>query len=257
MPQEVDRRRFLASAAAIAVGLGVGGRARAQSAGAPTTPAPAAPVFKTKPRKALIQNTPTEAYLNEIKAAGFEGLESRTVAPAEAEKIRDVAEKLGMRIHSVLLGTANFNSPDASVVQKGFADSEAAIRSAQAFGADAVLLDPETADPLGRRPVRVSMGHVLHVPFARLDPWPDALGLVREAGLTVVALAIDGDDGLDDVPERAAFVVGAEGPGLTQGARERADRCVRIPMVPEVDSVNVATAAAIALSAHFSRAERR
>ena len=66
------------------------------------------------------------------------------------------------------------------------------FRNARAFGADAVLLDPETADPLGRRPVRVSMGHVLHVPFARLEPWPDALDLVRQAGLTVVALAASG-----------------------------------------------------------------
>jgi tRNA G18 (ribose-2'-O)-methylase SpoU len=131
------------------------------------------------------------------------------------------------------------------------------FRNARAFGADAVLLDPEAADPLGRRPVRVSMGHVLHVPFARLAPWPEALEVVRDAGLTVVALATDGDGTLDDLPPRSAFLVGAEGHGLTQSALAAADVCIRIPMAPEVDSLNVATAAAIALSAHFSRAPRR
>lgn len=134
------------------------------------------------------------------------------------------------------------------------------FRNARAFGADAVLLDPETADPLGRRPVRVSMGHVLHVPFARLDPWPDALGLVREAGLAVVALAADragaevaAGSWRERLPERAALLVGAEGPGLTERAVAAADLCLWIPMAPGVDSINVATAAAIALSAHAER----
>ena len=130
------------------------------------------------------------------------------------------------------------------------------FRNARAFGADAVLLDPETADPLGRRPVRVSMGHVLHVPFARLEPWPDALDVVRAAGLTVVALAAGAADEpswRDQLPERAALLVGAEGPGLTDRAVAAADQCLWIPMAPGVDSINVATAAAIALSAHAER----
>lgn len=134
----------------------------------------------------------------------------------------------------------------------------ALFRNARAFGADAVLLDPETADPLGRRPVRVSMGHVLHVPFARLEPWPDALQLVREAGVTIVALAApDRETGTvgwrDGLPERAAFLVGAEGPGLTDRALAAADECLWIPMEGDVDSINVATAAAIVLSAHAER----
>jgi tRNA G18 (ribose-2'-O)-methylase SpoU len=133
----------------------------------------------------------------------------------------------------------------------------ALFRNARAFGTDAVLLDPETADPLGRRPVRVSMGHVLHVPFARLDPWPAGLDLVRDAGLEVVALTLGGDDALDRLPERVAFLVGAEGPGLTQRALDAADRCVRIQTAPEVDSINVSTAAAIALQAHFRAHPRR
>lgn len=127
------------------------------------------------------------------------------------------------------------------------------FRNARAFGCDTVLLDPQTADPFARRPVRVSLGHVLRIPFARVDPWPGGLGAAREAGLTVVALTPAGDP-LDaaELPERAAFLVGAEGPGLTVGALAAADRRLRIPMARGVDSVNVATAAAIALSAHFS-----
>jgi tRNA G18 (ribose-2'-O)-methylase SpoU len=132
----------------------------------------------------------------------------------------------------------------------------ALFRNARAFGADAVLLDPETADPLGRRPVRVSMGHALHVPFARLAPWPDALQVVRDAGLALVALSPTGAE-LDELPTRAAFLVGAEGPGLTERALAAVDACVRVPMVEEVDSLNVATAAAIALSAHFRSHPRR
>ncbi len=128
----------------------------------------------------------------------------------------------------------------------------ALFRNARAFGCDAVLLDPETADPLGRRPVRVSLGHVLRVPFARLDPWPDALALVRNAGLELVALTPAGAP--LRLPERAALLVGAEGPGLTEQALAAADRRVAIPMAEGVDSVNVATAAAIALHAHISRA---
>ncbi len=127
------------------------------------------------------------------------------------------------------------------------------FRNARAFGCDAVLLDPETADPLGRRPVRVSLGHVLHVPFARLEPWPQALDLVRAAGLGIVALTPAGEP-LSRLPARAAFLVGAEGPGLSDAGLAAAARRVAIPMAPGVDSLNVATATAIALQAHFSGA---
>jgi hexulose-6-phosphate isomerase len=139
MPVQVNRRQFLAVSGTLAAGLGLGGRARAQS---PATAAPAAPAFTTRPKKALIQNRPTEAYLREVKAAGFDGLEARTVPPAEAAGIRRVAEGLGMRIHSVIKGTSLFNSPDQSVVARAFAETEDAIRSAEAFGADVVLLVP-------------------------------------------------------------------------------------------------------------------
>jgi len=125
------------------------------------------------------------------------------------------------------------------------------FRNAAAFGVDAVLLDPTCADPLYRRSVRVSMGHVLAVPFARLAPWPDALGDLQEAGTTVVALTPDPDaepiDRVGPLPRPVLLVVGAEGPGLSAATLAGADRRVRIPMAAGVDSLNVATAAAVAL----------
>jgi tRNA G18 (ribose-2'-O)-methylase SpoU len=126
------------------------------------------------------------------------------------------------------------------------------FRNAAAFGVDAVLLDPQCADPLYRRSVRVSMGHVLQVPFAVLPgPWPSSLGLVRAAGFELLALTPDPSaEPLRGVapPARWAVLLGAEGPGLAAATLAAADRRVRIPMAAGVDSLNVATAAAIAFA---------
>jgi tRNA G18 (ribose-2'-O)-methylase SpoU len=127
----------------------------------------------------------------------------------------------------------------------------ALFRNARAFGVDGVLLDPETADPRNRRSVRVSLGHVLRVPFARCtaDEWP-----LRLPGCTIAALTPAGDvDVRDLVGEPVALVLGAEGPGLSEAALAAADVRVRIPMADRVDSLNVAVAAAVALYEVFSR----
>jgi tRNA G18 (ribose-2'-O)-methylase SpoU len=123
------------------------------------------------------------------------------------------------------------------------------FRVARALGADAVLLDPETCDPLYRRAVRVSLGHVLHVPFARAASMPDALDLLRGNGFTTYALTPRGDEDIEGVAraDRVALLLGAEGPGLRDETAAAADRRVRIAMRDGVDSLNVATAAAIAL----------
>ncbi|MEV6931980.1 RNA methyltransferase [Dactylosporangium sp. NPDC051485] len=127
----------------------------------------------------------------------------------------------------------------------------ALFRSAAALGMDGVLLSPTCADPLYRRSVRVSMGEVFAVPYARLEPWPEALGRVQEAGFTVLALT----PAVDAVPiqtlsaaqrARPALLLGAEGPGLTERAQRAADARVVIPMHRGVDSLNVANAAAVA-----------
>jgi len=147
MKQPINRREFIAASTAVAAGLGFGiGSSVAQTPGTAAQGsgvAPAALTFKTKPHKALIAR-PTEDDLKRIKDAGFEGVEGRSsVTPEEAAKVRVVADKLGMRIHSVLIDKwSEFNSPDQSVVEASFADSQAALSTAEAFGADTVLLVP-------------------------------------------------------------------------------------------------------------------
>jgi tRNA G18 (ribose-2'-O)-methylase SpoU len=127
----------------------------------------------------------------------------------------------------------------------------ALFRNAAALGIDAVLLGDRCADPLYRRSVRVSMGHVLRIPFAPLAPWPDALGQLRAAGFALLALTPkDPAVPLGDLDPtrlaRTAVLLGAEGPGLTDAALAAADLRIRIPMAAGVDSLNIATAAAIA-----------
>lgn len=140
---------------------------------------------------------------------------------------------------------------DLLVVAEGVNDHEnlgALFRNAAAFGAG-VVLDPTSADPLYRRSIRVSMGHVLGVPYTRVARWPAAVGEVRALGFEVLALTPAGEVDLRAVApgRRVAVVVGAEGPGLSAGALSAADGRVRVTMAAGVDSLNVATAAAVAL----------
>lgn len=127
----------------------------------------------------------------------------------------------------------------------------AAIRSAAALSVDAVLVTPRCADPLYRRAIRVSMGTVFQVPWARIDPWPAGIAELQAAGFVVAALALRDDAvSLDelaaDPPERLALVLGTEGDGLSRRTAAGADMVVRIPMAAGVDSLNVAAAAAVA-----------
>jgi tRNA G18 (ribose-2'-O)-methylase SpoU len=147
---------------------------------------------------------------------------------------------------SLLAGT------DVAVVVEGVNDPEnlgAIFRNAAALGAGAVLLDPTCCDPLYRRAVRVSLGHVLRIPFARMEPWPMALSELPARGFTVIALDPTAPEQIDAIrPERPlALLVGSEGPGLSEPARAAASYRVQIPMAAEVDSLNVATALAVAL----------
>ncbi|MFI9722344.1 TrmH family RNA methyltransferase [Streptomyces sp. NPDC052396] len=130
----------------------------------------------------------------------------------------------------------------------------AIFRSAAALGMDAVLLSPDCADPLYRRSVKVSMGAVFSVPYARLESWPQDLETVRAAGFRVLALTPDAKAVPMDVAaphrlERVALMLGAEGDGLSTRALRAADEWVRIPMAHGVDSLNVGAAAAVAFYA--------
>lgn len=142
----------------------------------------------------------------------------------------------------------------------------AIFRSVAALGADGVLLSPACADPLYRRAVRVSMGAVLQVPWARLPHWREAGPMIRDHGYELAAFALTDDaedlaDFAQTPPERLALMFGTEGEGLSKRALASATRRVVIPMERGVDSLNVSTAAALALWAvrtadrHVNRAD--
>lgn len=127
----------------------------------------------------------------------------------------------------------------------------AVFRGAAALDIDAILLSPSCADPLYRRSVRVSMGEVFAIPYARLEPWPVGLDEVRAAGFTVIAMTPAPDciplNELDtEARKRPALLFGAEGAGLSRAAIAAADVRVVIPMHRGVDSLNVAASAAVA-----------
>jgi tRNA G18 (ribose-2'-O)-methylase SpoU len=128
------------------------------------------------------------------------------------------------------------------------------FRNAAAFGADAVLLDSGTCDPLYRKAIRVSVGGSLTVPFARGESASALLDALAEAGFDAVALSPAGAQPLAAAERRprTALILGTEGPGLPPEILARV-RSVRIPMAGGFDSLNVATASGIALH-HFANA---
>ena len=128
------------------------------------------------------------------------------------------------------------------------------FRCAAALGVDAVILSPRCADPLYRRAIKVSMGSVFAIPYARMTDWRGGLAEIRAAGFAVLALTPDQSAvPLDDVPMagRVALLLGTEGDGLSSRWLGEADQAVCIPMSAGamalgVDSLNVVAAAAIA-----------
>lgn len=131
----------------------------------------------------------------------------------------------------------------------------AVFRSAAALGMDAVLLFHNCSEPLNRRSVRVSMGSVFLVPWAFFDkenfPLPEnAVDYLKEKGFTTAAMALENDSiGIDDPilkeRQKLALFLGAEGDGLSKGTIKACDYTVKIPMHHDVDSLNVAAAAAV------------
>ncbi|GAA0955619.1 RNA methyltransferase [Kribbella koreensis] len=130
----------------------------------------------------------------------------------------------------------------------------AGFRAAAAMGVDAVLITPTCADPLYRRSIKVSMGTVFQIPWTRLTSWPDPLDLLKDHGFVSAALALTDDSiTLDELTarqdEKLALIFGTEGHGLKPHVLERADLTVKIPMAGGVDSLNVASSAAVAFYA--------
>ncbi|WP_206192607.1 TrmH family RNA methyltransferase [Scrofimicrobium canadense] len=172
----------------------------------------------------------------------------------------DTTHITGFRVHrgamalmerTPLPAPSSLLKPSSTVaVLEGLVDHTnvgAIFRSAAALGIDAVFISPDCADPLYRRSVRVSMGAVFQVPWTRLVKYPDPQ-LFTAYGFTTWALTPHGDAKLGETtrPRRLALIVGSEGPGLSPKALTSADCRITIPMSHDVDSLNVAQAAAIA-----------
>ncbi len=130
----------------------------------------------------------------------------------------------------------------------------AAMRSAAAFGVDAVLVTPSCADPLYRRAIRTSMGACFTVPWTRLERWPEDISLLHDAGFVTAALtlgetAVPLDEFVARRPPALALILGSEGDGLRASTVAAAAVEVTIPMAGGIDSLNVAAAAAVAFYA--------
>ncbi len=202
----------------------------------------------------------TDRRLDELKAdlAG-------NPAPYYRVSAEVMAEVVGFHLNRGVLAAAR-RVPERSVahvvdgartvaVLEGVNDHEnlgAVFRNAAGLDVDAVVFGSGCADPLYRRAVRVSMGHALLVPYARATDWPNDLNALRHMGFRLFAMtphpeAASLSAAMAQVQDhRVAVLVGAEGPGLSRAAMRASDLRVRIPMSRGTDSLNVATAAALA-----------
>jgi len=194
-------------------------------------------------------------------------------APYYRASAEVMAQVVGFHLNRGVLGAAR-RAPELTIsdvirgartiaVLEGVNDHEnlgSIFRNAAGLGVDGVIFGTGCADPLYRRAVRVSMGHALLVPFVKAQRWPADLNDLRDNGFRLVAMTpnpaaqtlAEAMDGLVD--QKVAVLVGAEGPGLTETAMRASDTRVRIPMSRGTDSLNVATAAALAF---YERARSR
>ncbi len=196
--------------------------------------------------------------------ARFDGALDAVAAPVYVAPREVLAATVGFNLHRGAVAAADRRPLPAVgeaiagaarvAVLEGLNDPEnlgAIARSARAFGIEAFVLDPTCIDPYYRRTIRVSMGEVLFVPVARASRWPDDLDTLRAGGFETWALTPDPSaEPLWSLapPARVALLLGAEGHGLSPAARSAADRQVRIPIDPAVDSLNVGHAAAVAFA---------
>jgi tRNA G18 (ribose-2'-O)-methylase SpoU len=183
-------------------------------------------------------------------------------APCHVLDEREIERITGFHVHRGAL--AAFRRPDPTPITALLADAHRIVvvedlvdhmnvgsvfRNAAALGFDGVVLSPRCADPFYRRSIKVAMGAVFSLPHARLDDWYAAPALMRDAGFTTYAMTLAaGSVPLNSVrpADRAALIVGSEGPGLTEHWQSEADVRVTIPMAAGIDSLNVAASVAIA-----------
>ena len=201
------------------------------------------------------------------KLARLAGLAEECAAPVYVMTEQVARELTGYRVHRGAL--ASVSRPELPPVPQVLTAARrvlvledlvdhgnvgAIFRCAAAFGIDAVVLSPRCADPLYRRAVKVSMGAVFAIRYARMSDWYGGLGELRAAGFRLLALTPDQSAApvASALPDgRVALLLGTEGDGLSSRWRHEADQAVCIPMDPAamargVDSLNVVAAAAVA-----------
>jgi tRNA G18 (ribose-2'-O)-methylase SpoU len=215
-------------------------------------------------RRLLASPYPVRSLLGVERRIAELDTEVDSAVPAYVTSADLMAEVVGFHLNRGVLAVADRAQPwqladlataQRLVILEGVGDHEnlgALFRNAAALGVDGVILGPGCSDPLYRRSVRVSMGHVLAVPFTTAEEWPGALQFLRSKGFRILALTPRADAlPLNEVRPTGpvAILLGSEGPGLTDAAIDAADHAVRIPMAGGVDSLNVATAGAVAIYA--------
>ncbi len=191
------------------------------------------------------------------------------VAVASAQTLEQIT---GFRVHRGVLASVQrplaptigevIDGGGPLLILEGLVDSTnvgLAFRSAAAMGFAGAIVSGDCADPLYRRSVRTSMGAVIDLPWARDGAWPGSLQLVKEAGMTPIALSPDPqcpdiDKVLNSAVHPVAAVFGTEGEGLRERTRDVIGTCARIPMGAGIDSLNIA--ASVAVVGHALRSAR-
>jgi len=218
-----------------------------------------------------------EKVIRRAVAAGYP-VRSLLMAPRWVESLADVLEHLDVPIYvapeSLVESVSGFHVHRGALaslrrrplpsVESVLADARrvlvledvndhtnvgAIFRNAAAFGMDAVLLSPRCADPLYRRAIKVSMGAVFSVPYARIEDWYAGPDLLRESGFQVLALTPAKDStaiGEVSATGRTALLLGSEGHGLSHRWMVAADVRVHVPISAQIDSLNVAATSAVA-----------
>jgi len=196
-------------------------------------------------------------------------LDGQVAVYAAGQAVMDAV--VGFPIHRGVLAAGTRADPDFETLIAGLPDAALVVglvgianhdnvgglfRNAAAFGADAVVLDAGSCDPLYRKAIRVSVGAALTVPFARAGEASEMVGRLSAAGFSLVALSPRGNLDLAALQPsgRTAVLFGAEGPGLPAAVMAQA-QTVRIEMAGGFDSLNVATSSGIVL--HHTVANRR
>jgi tRNA G18 (ribose-2'-O)-methylase SpoU len=216
-------------------------------------------------RRALAAGYPVRSFLVAAdKLATVADVAAATAAPLYVLPPAAAEQLTGYRVHrGALASMQRLPLPRVGAVLAGarriviledivdHANVGAVFRCAAALGFDGIVLAPRCADPLYRRAVKVSMGAVFAVPYARLPDWRNGLAEVRAAGFRLLALTPDAAampiSAVAQRPgDKLALLVGGEGDGLSSRWLAAADQAVRIPMSRGVDSLNAASAAAIA-----------